>query len=220
MGTIYLMTQPTQVLPEGYQAVETIDVKQDQRLLMILNVAGLVVLLLTGWLMFRWLVLVRAADLAGSIQVFTIRTPLVVIGLIAGILALTALHIILHEALHGVFFWLFTRSKPRFAFHWTYAYAAAPDWYIPRGPFLVTTLAPLVVITLAGLLIFRFAPLGWLAPTWLVVVMNAGGAVGDMLVTARLLRLPPSTLVNDRGDAVTFFTTRQGEPKQAFRKLS
>ena len=214
------MAQVTQVLPSDYQAVETIDVKQNQRLLLLLNIAGLFVLCLSGWLLFQWMVLVRPADLANGIQFFSFGTPLALFGLIAGILALTALHIVLHEALHGIFFWLFTRSKPRFAFHWTYAYAAAPQWYIPRGPFLITTLAPLVVITLIGMLIFLFAPLEWLAPTWLVVVMNAGGAVGDMLVAFRLLRLPTSTLINDRGDAVTFFTAQAAETESSLKRSS
>jgi hypothetical protein len=195
----------TQTLPNTYRKIGTLDVSASERLLLILNLAGLLMLAASGWLFFRAAIWLRATDAARAIQILQISTLPGWIGLIAAILALTALHIILHEAIHGVFFWVFTRSRPRFAFRWAYAYAAAPGWYIPRNPFFITTLAPLVVITLVGLLIFAAAPLGWLLPTWLVITMNAGGAVGDLAVALWLLRQPATCLAQDRGDAVTLF---------------
>ena len=68
--------------------------------------------------------------------------------------------IVLHEGLHGLFFWLFTREKPKFAFKGFYAYAAMPDWYLPKKEYLITALAPLVGITLLGVLGLALLP-GW-----------------------------------------------------------
>src|SRR5262249_59765578 len=43
---------------------------------------------------------------------------------------------VVHEATHGVVFWALTRERPRFAFKVLYAYAVAPDWFLPSGPYL------------------------------------------------------------------------------------
>lgn len=197
--------RPTQVLPAGYHSIGTLDVAHDQRLLIILNIAGLFCLALGGWLFFRAAFWLRPQDAASGLGTLSVSTLAGWAALVAAILALTAMHIILHEAVHGIFFWIFTRARPRFAFRWAYAYAAAPGWYIPRNPFFVTTLAPLVVLSLAGLLVMAAAPAAWILPTWFVITMNAGGAVGDLAVAAWLARQPPGCLVQDRGDAVTFF---------------
>jgi len=82
------------------------------------------------------------------------------ITVLAILLALVAV-LLLHELVHGAFFWLITRSRPRFGLQITYAYAAAPDCYIPRNPYLVVGLSPLVLITLAGIVMLPLIPLRW-----------------------------------------------------------
>jgi hypothetical protein len=195
----------TRTLPANYQKIGTLDVSQNERLLLQLNLVGLLIMGIAGWLIFRFAAWLRPSDLAVALNRLQARTPLAAAVLIAAVVILFIFHIIVHEAIHGVFFWLFTRSRPRFAFRWAYAYAAAPEWYIPRNPFFITTLSPFVLITLAGLLLIALAPPAWVLPTWFVVSMNAGGAVGDLAVGGWLLRLPPTCLAQDRGDAVTLF---------------
>lgn len=196
---------PSQTLPPAYQKVGTLDISKNERLLLLLNLAGLLVLIAAGWLFFRAMFWLHPSQTGGDFRLIQVNSLGQWGKLAAVILILTVLHIILHETIHGIFFWLFTRSRPRFAFRWAYAYAAAPDWYIPRDSFLVTTLAPLVLITLGGLLIFWIAPTSWLLPTWYIISMNAAGAVGDLMVAGWLLRQPPTCLAQDRGDAVTLY---------------
>lgn len=195
----------TQDLPPSYRLASTVDVSKNQSLLLVLNVVGLIIMGVVGFLLFQLMYRMRPGDTLRAFNGLQFHGIVGVLGLIAAVLILTALHIILHEAIHGVFFWLYTRTRPRFAFKWAYAYAAAPDWYIERWPFLVTTLAPLLVITTAGIMLFLIIPTGWLVAVWFVVVMNASGAVGDLLVAYRLLHYPPGCLVQDHGDAVRFY---------------
>jgi len=202
---------PTQTLPATYRKIGTLDASKSERLPLVLTLVGLVVLVFAGWLFFRALIALRPEDALRILQGSQTRTIPGWIGLIAAILALIVLHIILHEAIHGVFFWIFTRTRPKFAFRLTYVYASAPDWYIPRNLFLITELAPLAVLTLAGLALFSIAPAVWLAPTWLVITINAGGAAGDLAVAGWLLLQPPTCLAQDRGDAVTLFKPGNGE---------
>lgn len=196
---------PTQTLPAGYQKIGTLDLSKDRRLLIALNVLGILATIFFGWLFLRALILLRPAGSIGGTIGFSISGLPRILGIAAGVLALMVFYVTLHEAIHGLFFWLFTRTRPKFAFRWTYAYAAAPDWYIPRNAYLIIALAPLLVISLAGLAIMPLVPAGWVLPLWFVLTMNAGGAIGDIAVAAWLLRLPPTTLSQDRGNSVTLF---------------
>ena len=162
-------------------------------------------LVFAGWLFFRALIALRPEDAQRILPSSQTHTNLEWIGLIVAILALIVLYIILHEAIHGVCFWTFTRTRPKFAFRLTYASASAPDWFIPRNLYLITELAPLAVLTLAGLALFSIAPAAWLAPIWLVSTINAGGAAGDLVVAGWLLFQPHTCLAQDCGDAVTLF---------------
>lgn len=119
------------------------------------------------------------------------------------------MNLVIHEGIHGIFFWLFTHSRPKFAFRGAYAYAAAPGWYIHRNPFLVTTLAPLLIISLAGLVIMRFVPAAALAAVWFIIIMNASGSVGDMLVAVWILRHTRLGCIQDQGDKVTLYLPDQ-----------
>ncbi len=111
----------------------------------------------------------------------------------------------IHESVHGFFFWVFTRSKPVFAIRLFYAYAGAPDWYIPTRQFAFVTVGPLVIIGAVGLLLILLAPIRWIMFIIFFVAMNTGGSAGDLLVLTRLVKLPPTCLANDTGDVVTFY---------------
>jgi hypothetical protein len=195
----------TQTLPDSYRKKGTMDISKNEGVMLLLNLIGLVVMVIFGYLFFRAIFWLNPTTGVHALQQIQSITGIGWLGVAGVVILLTVFHIILHEAIHGVFFWVFTGSRPRFAFRWTYAYASAPDWFIPRNPFLVTTLAPFVLISLGGLAILGTAPSGWLLPTWLVMTMNAGGAVGDMAVAIWLVRQPSTCLAQDRGDSVTLF---------------
>jgi hypothetical protein len=126
--------------------------------------------------------------------------------LLGGILLVTVVMIVLHEGLHGLVFWLTTREAPKFDIKFYYASASPGDWYLPRRPFLVATLLPLVAITAAGLLLLPLAGAFLCYLLILLVVFNASGAAGDLVVALRLAKLPPGTLAHDTGAEVTFFS--------------
>lgn len=113
--------------------------------------------------------------------------------------------VLIHEGIHGFFFWLFTHSIPKFAFKGTYAYAAAPGWYFSRKQYFITALSPFLLISLAGLMFMLFFPPAWFIPLLLVMVFNAGGAVGDLWVAIWLLTQPSGCLAHDSGDATTLY---------------
>lgn len=195
----------TQSLPDTYRKIGAIDVSKSESLLLLLNLIGLAVMVGFGYLFIKALLWMRPEEGVRTLRLLQIASFSGWLVVAAAVIGLTVFHVVLHEAIHGIFFWIFTRARPRFAFRWAYAYASAPDWYIPRDPFLITTLAPFVFISLAGLVILGTAPTNWLLPTWFVITMNAGGAVGDLIVAGWLVRQPPVCLAQDKGDAVTLY---------------
>lgn len=195
----------TQSLPDTYRKIGAIDVSKSESLLLLLNLIGLAAMVGFGYLFIKALLWMRPEEGVRTLRLLQIASFSGWLVVAAAVIGLTVFHVVLHEAIHGIFFWIFTRARPRFAFRWAYAYASAPDWYIPRDPFLITTLAPFVFISLAGLVILGTAPTNWLLPTWFVITMNAGGAVGDLIVAGWLVRQPPVCLAQDKGDAVTLY---------------
>jgi hypothetical protein len=188
----------TQTLPENYQPFARLNI-EDKRTQLILNIAGLVLLAVFGMLFFLWMAAFHSADFAAGIQ-FNLQ-----IGqFLAAILALIIV-LVLHEGIHGLAYWLLAGVRPVFAFKGAYAYAAAPGWYVARGPYLAIGLAPLVLLSLAGMLALAVAPLSWLAVIYFAVVMNAAGAVGDLWVAVLLLRAPRGCLALDSGEEIQLF---------------
>ncbi len=196
------MISATQTLPVGYFQAREIDLAKNKGLAIVLNIIGFFLFILTFILLILLARAVRPGQLAGP---FTINANLATVGKLLGLVFLIALNLGLHELIHGFFFWVFTRSSPVYALHLAYAYAAAPDWFIPVRQYWVIGLAPLVLIDALGLLLIFVAPAGWLWIIMLLVTLNTGGAVGDLLIAFQLLRASPACLVKDAGDGVRFF---------------
>jgi hypothetical protein len=113
---------------------------------------------------------------------------------------------VLHELVHGAFFWLFTRSRPTFGFRVWYAYAAAPGWFFPRGQYLVITLAPLVLLSVLGLILLTIVPQeAALLIILLAAIINAASAVGDTWVAFLIIRERRPIVIEDLGDGMNFY---------------
>jgi hypothetical protein len=194
------MNKPTKTLPPGYIESSGVSLKKTTDLLAML-IWSLVLPALTVPLIIASLRLGQS----GSFTI-SITTPWSLLTTLGGILLTTVAMVIIHEGLHGLVFWLSTHEMPRFEFKFYYASASPGDWFMPRSTFLIATLLPLVAITLVGLLLLPVTSSFIRYMLILLVVFNASGCAGDMLVALRLLRLPVGTLSRDTGSAVSFFT--------------
>ena len=194
----------TTSLPQGYQPIKTLSLSENKKTLLILNLIGLFIFVAFGWLFIqltRWL----HPDIAAENYSFTINSSGGAFTAVVSLILLLAVMIVLHEGIHGVCFWMFTRARPKFAFKGAYAYATAPGWYIPRAPYLVTALAPFVVISVMCAALLIIAPPQWFFFITLFATMNAGGAVGDLIISYWLVQQPSTFLVLDQGDSATLY---------------
>jgi hypothetical protein len=202
------MLSSTQTLPENYIRTYEIDLAKNKWLAVLLNIAGFFIFILSFALLGLFASRVHPGLFRGR---YSILLDLSMLGQLLGLLAAAALMLVAHELIHGFFFWAFTRSKPVFALHLAYAYAAAPGWFIPACQYGIIGLSPLVIITAVGLLVIGLVPAGWVLPVILITALNIGGAAGDMLVITRLLRTSSACLANDAGDRVCFFEPARKE---------
>lgn len=192
----------TQNLPVNYRLAAEVSMKNNG-LLIKLNIAGLVLMILSGWLFGAAAFWLRPGETASSLIFDLSGTG----GLLAVLIVLliSFATIVLHEAVHGLGFIYFAGVRPTFGFRWVYAFAAASGHYIPRGRYLPIALAPLGVISILGVALMAVVPAQWLTALWLACVVNASGSIGDLWVVWLLLRLPNEALANDQGEKIELY---------------
>jgi len=188
------MNTSTKTLPEAYAQSGEIDLKNNKRLVITLNIVAFFVGIICFFLLSSFAALVRPSLMNNSGTITAVGAA-VLLGLVVMLLTI-------HELIHGYFFWVFTRSRPVFALRLFYAYAGAPNWYIPTRQFMIVALGPLVIIGAVGMLFILLVPESWVLLISILVAFNTGGSTGDLLVFTRLIKLSPTSLANDTGDVM------------------
>lgn len=198
----------TQVLPLNYHPSGKFDLKSKKQII-ILNLVGLVLLIFSIWF-FGWLAnfLRGSSATSFSFQISSMSTALIAIG---KLLLTIVFVLVLQEGIHALFFWVYSRQKPVVGFKGAYAYAAMPGWYFPRNQFMVIGIAPLIVISLIGVLFLAILPISSINLVLVALVINTSGAVGDLFVVIWLLTKPRETFANDKIDSIEFYVP--GKPE-------
>ena len=102
----------------------------------------------------------------------------------------------LHEAVHALTI-LLLGGRPRFGLRLPWAaYCTAPGQVFTRRGYMAVALAPLVVLTIVGVVITALWP-QWATWLWFGFAGNISGAVGDLATASEVRRLPSSTLIAD-----------------------
>src|SRR6266700_2171735 len=199
------MMKASQTLTQGYREHGRISLKKNKPLLLWLNVLAVPWFLLCALFFGVMTSLLRPLNFAILGSAFPLETPLGAVGAIAALFATVVITLcvvlILHELTHGLFFWLFTKSRPAFGFKGWYAYTAAPGWYLPRAQFLVVGGAPLILLSLLGVALLLVVP--WVVVPWVLwmLIGNAAGAIGDLYMLARLTLAPRAVVLEHRSSS-------------------
>lgn len=192
---------PTPTLPTTHSLAWKVDLKNDMRLNILLQVIGIFWVGLVFLGLWHAFALLRPFGMEWSFSEN-------IFNLLGGFLLVMVISIGLHELTHGAFFWWFTRHPPKFGLGPGYAYAAMPDWYFPRRQYLVIGLAPLVGLTVLGLLFVPCLPNWLLPPFFWGMALNAGGAIGDIYICLRIAREAEDVWVKDLGDGMEVYRRR------------
>ncbi len=187
------VTNATFTLPEEYRLLREIDLQKNKKLAVLVNVGALVIalpLFLLGlWLQPPF----RDGELILSLPALLVA----LFGMVA--------YLFLHEWVHGIFIRHYCGKKAEYGFTGLYAFAGRKDAYFAKRPYLVISLAPVVLWGAALLILNLLCGPAWFWTAYLIQIINLSGAAGDLYVTALLLRMPAGVLVNDDGVSMRFY---------------
>ena len=192
----------TRILPPNYYQQKTLDLSKP-RIMLWLNLAAFPLLFLFGWFFIRLIILLRSIN-PFSNGFWGVVTTFSVWNMAALILSIIIM-LVFHELIHGLFFWLFTHERPKFAIKSGYAFAAAPEWYLPKFQYIIVGLSPFVLISILCLVLAAFMPTQLVPFLLMITTFNAAGALGDMIVVAWVFRLSDTILIRDQGDKFSSF---------------
>lgn len=201
---MFAQPPPITALPAGYQRVKRL-VLTETRTLTLLNLFSLALAVPFFALMIVWTGAVRS--LRGPVGGDVAGLPDLILWL-AVLLVLP-----LHEWIHGLAI-RWARHTPRYGMKSVslgpvkipvVLFATADDAYFRRDQFVVVALAPVVVITPAGMLLLAVLPDALAIYLSVAVIINGAGAIGDLWMTAVALRYPPDALIQDEADAISVF---------------
>lgn len=186
---------PTPYLPEGYEMIKRIDAVNNSRDFRIIN---------TGALTIIGLMLLMLIPVPFTRPDFVNRYLDILLfwGFLSFVLVL---YIVLHEAVHGLFIYLFGKQKPRFGIRLPYAYAAS-GMYFDKRSYLLIALAPVILFGIALLTLNILLPRPWFWFVYIVQMMNLSGSAGDAYLACLTGRMPDDVLVRDGGTDMTFYT--------------
>ncbi len=182
-------------LPYGYEEILSVDLQKDKKLAGIVNgiaIILMVILFIIGNAIVPFGEFYKMG-LGATIAMF--------IGLIA--------YIILHELVHGIFMYGYSKVKPTYGFTGLYAYAGS-KCYFNKKSYIVIALAPIVVWGIVLLILNLIFQETWFWVIYFIQIMNISGAGGDLYVTYRFSKLPKDILINDTGVAMTIYS-REGK---------
>ena len=182
-------------LPEGYREILHIDLQNDKKMMLKVNILAcivMVVMLVAGFAFVPGETLFSNEDLGAM------WLKLGALG--AGYL----LYIFAHEGVHGIAMILCCDAKPYFGFTGMYAYAASKAYYC-RKDYIVIALAPIVSLGILLAILNFLIPISWFHVVYFIQAGNISGAAGDLYVTWLLRRLPSDILIQDDGVAMRVY---------------
>ncbi len=192
-----------QELPNGYVPYDHINLQQDKKAAMKVNlpaVLALAAMLLLGNFAFVPVSVILNSSM--SLSGVLIRLAVMLLGYFA--------YIVLHELTHAAVMKLFGAEKIRFGLTPLYAFAGSERDYFGKGAYRAIALAPLVVWTLLLTVPLLFLPADWFWTVYFIQCGNIAGCAGDIYVTLRMLKAPSDVLIMDTGVEM-FVYSRMGK---------
>lgn len=182
------------LLPENYEEVLLIDLKNNKKQFVFINILSVVLIIpfIVLYLFFE-----RSLSLSDGFRYSII--------LFISIPSLF-LMIILHELIHGLFFKIFGKGKLKFKFHGFAVSCSMPTNYFNKRSYILIGLAPLVLLTIIyGVLSFFLYNTDYFILAYFPLALNFSGAAGDIYVVSLLMKMKKTVLVNDTGVAMKIY---------------
>lgn len=112
--------------------------------------------------------------------------------------------LILHEAIHGLFFKVFGAKKVTFGFKNGMAYAEAAGSYFRAWQFKAIALSPFVGLSLLYFILAQYAPVSAL----LLFALHTSGCVGDFYFIYLLIKFKETDWIEDTETGINLYKER------------
>ncbi len=194
--------QPTNTLPPDFKRSGTLVLDRSTiRGLVKWNAIGGIAFVLVGGVFLVSAIALRP-ELSDGILQSSQQAPLIILGNLTAM----AVAIVLHEMMHGLLFWVYTRTPPVFGAQIAYTYTAAPGWYLPRGQYLLVMLAPLVFLTLSGYGLMPVVSPVLTLPLLFGMATNVVASISDVAVAIWVLLQRYRILIEDMGGTIQVYS--------------
>ncbi|MCI8497012.1 MAG: DUF3267 domain-containing protein [Clostridiales bacterium] len=200
-------------LPDGYVLYRELDLVKDRKLMLLANgLALLVMLVLAG------VYLLLQVTLTGSVlfelphwgdSYWGIMGPFLIFLIV--LFGSTALYMVLHELVHGVFIKRYCGKSAKYGFNGLYAFAGRDDMLFYKGPYIIIALAPVILFGILFFFLLLFASGIWFTGVYFLQMMNLSGAAGDLYACWVLRKVGPDALINDSGTSMRIYCRSTAE---------
>ena len=191
----------------NYRLHRRIDLKQDGKLALWLNLAALIPLVPFG-ILYLILMQVSPVPLFLDIDEEGVSLTRAILPMVC-LLPLYGISIFSHELIHGIFFRCCSPGRIRYGFTGIFAYAGNPGMAYPKKEYTVCALAPAVILTAVFAVLCLFVRSGWFCVIYWTMVMHLGGCAGDIWVAWLLRKLPEDTRIEDTGLCMSIYVPEE-----------
>jgi len=189
-------------VPLGYRLHMTLDLRDDRRAAVTIQVSFAVVVA----------VMVAAAlvlDLPLDGPLGPVVTTVLTIGACLAYMAL-------HELTHALLLWMLTHERPSIAVRLPYLVTGSRA-LLTRATAVVVALAPLAFFTPVLLVLLGALPSRYFLTAYVVLGLNLASSAGDVFQAQAFLRLPGPALIRDDGKQTSVYLPT-GRPQQEARE--
>lgn len=102
---------------------------------------------------------------------------------------------VVHEGIHGILIWIYTKEIPKLGMHFPGIGVEAPDWHIPRNQMLLVELTPLFSISIIGAILLFFIPSRYIGMVAIGSTINVVGSYMDLAVFLYTYLLPNNSYI-------------------------
>lgn len=188
-------------MPEGYVEIFSVDLKNNKRLMLLVNGIALVIAALLAVPMCFLVPIAPLFSMDKGMLSYMLR--------FGGLIVFSILYILLHELVHGVAMRLCGTKRVKYGFTGLYAFAGSSDFY-GKGAYIFIALAPVVLWGIVLAVVNVLVPIEWFWVIYFLQIFNLSGAAGDFYVTAKFSAMPSDILVSDSGVSMRVYAKNKG----------
>jgi hypothetical protein len=177
-------------LPSNYKLIDKLDLKNDKKIMMKIKIYFFsVIIIMIG---------------ASNLLHFPMKNNIGIVKNIYITIIAMVVYTVIHELIHGYFFFHFSGTKPKFLIRAPFVCTGSEAFFI-RKHYVLIALAPVFILGVILINMLYFLPTIFFPTLYVITVYNFAGATGDLLQVLMLYKLPYNVLVQDNGKETKMF---------------